>query len=75
MTCRRGGPKTDSTGPEVTVGFGFSVHLSLKQNPRAMGDTEALKKQNEKLMEQIKTLSIRLAQGSAGEHNVFVVFY
>jgi hypothetical protein len=28
-----------------------------------------LKKQNEKLMEQIKTLSIRLAQGSAGKQN------
>ena len=31
-----------------------------------MADTEELKKQNEKLMEQIKTLSIRLAQGSSG---------
>jgi hypothetical protein len=45
---------------------GFSVHQSSQTNPRAMGDTEELKKQNEKLMEQIKTLSIRLAQGSSG---------
>jgi hypothetical protein len=31
-----------------------------------MSEAEELKKQNEKLMEQIKTLSIRLSQGSSG---------